>query len=359
MGAKVTILIVATRFSPPAQLPVMTRLNLLDRIRASARSVAGNVLRCCVAAVAFAANLAEAQTAGFPAPPATAFISFISDNPECQAKPLGQIIVATLNNIPIVTLLANGHPITLVLDTGAERTVLTPSVAERINAQPPRIEFQHRMQGIAGSVQSREVELNSFIAGGLAISWRRVLVAPIAPPNLLSSPLDGVLGADVLSGYDVDLDFAHQRMTLYQRGSCPVVPPWQGAFSQISTGLSRGEHLFFPAELDGHKVFAVIDTGTQLTTLSKTMAKHLGVTEEALARDHPITAHGATPGELASHVHEFAQLIIGSEKITNPKLVVTDLAIPDADILLGIDLIHSRRIWLSYLSFQIFIGKQR
>ena len=357
MGQGYPILAVATQFSPA----LMIRLNAVDRIRAYARFAAGNVLGCSVVAVGLAANSAQAQAqmTGFPAPPATTFTSFIGDNPECQAKPLGQIIVATLNNIPFVTLLANDRPVTLVLDTGAERTVLTPSIAERIGAQIPRIEFQHRMQGIAGSVQSREVELRSFTADGIAISWRRVLVAPIVPPNMLSSPLDGVLGADVLSGFDVDLDLPHQRMTLYPSGSCPLAPPWRGAFYQISTGLSRGEHLFFPIQLDGHKVSAIIDTGTQLTTLSKTTAKLLGVTEEALARDHPITAHGATPGELASHVHEFSQLVIGSEKITNPKLVVTDLAIPDADILLGIDLIHSHRIWLSYLSFQIFIGQQR
>ena len=275
----------------------------------------------------------------------------------CDAQPLGSVVVATLNNIPIVTLSADGHPVTLVLDTGADRTVLTPAIAERIGAPPPRIEFRQRMRGITGVVPGREVELQSFTAGGIALSWHRVLVAPITTPNMLSAPLDGILGADVLTGFDIDLDLPHQRMTLYPRGSCPLGPPWPGAFAQISTGLSLGEHLFFPVQLDGHKVSAVIDTGTQLTTLSKAMAKALGVTDEELTRDHPITAHGATPGELPSHVHQFSQLNVGSEKIPNPRLVVSDIAIPDADMLLGIDFIRSHRLWFSFASFQIFLAK--
>ena len=59
----------------------------------------------------------------------------------CGIKSLGNVTVATLSSAPIVTLSANGHPVTLILDTGAERTILTPAVAERIGAQSPRVEF--------------------------------------------------------------------------------------------------------------------------------------------------------------------------------------------------------------------------
>ena len=44
----------------------------------------------------------------------------------CGAVLLGETTVATLRNAPIVTLSANGVPVTLVLDTGAEGTILTP-----------------------------------------------------------------------------------------------------------------------------------------------------------------------------------------------------------------------------------------
>src|SRR5437763_12446221 len=106
-------------------------------------------------------------------------VRVISDIVGCGTKPIGQIIVATLNRAPMVSLFANGHAISLILDTGAERTILTPAVADRIGAQRPRVEFQRQMRGIAGTLPTHEVELRSFAAGNIAMPWRRVFVAPV------------------------------------------------------------------------------------------------------------------------------------------------------------------------------------
>jgi hypothetical protein len=95
----------------------------------------------------------------------------------CGTVRLGQTTVATLRNTPIITLLANEVPVTLLLDTGAETTILTPTAAQRVGAQRPRVEFQRQMSGLAGRLQTSEVELFSFTIGGMAIPWRRVRVA--------------------------------------------------------------------------------------------------------------------------------------------------------------------------------------
>src|SRR6516162_5360591 len=116
----------------------------------------------------------------------------------CAAVRLGETTVATLHNAPIVTLSANGVPVTLVLDTGAEGTILTPAVAQRIGAQRPQIEFQRQLHGIAGTLQTTEAELRSFSIGGVGIPWHRVRVAPVNVAPEFSGPLDGVLGADSL-----------------------------------------------------------------------------------------------------------------------------------------------------------------
>lgn len=281
-----------------------------------------------------------------------------ADTVGCSAKPIGRITVATLNNAPIVTLFANGHPVVLLIDTGAERTVLTPAVAERIGAQPPRVEFLRQMHGAAGTLSTREVELRSFTASDVAIPWRRVLVAPVTIATIFSIPLDGLLGADVLSRFDIDLDLPHQQMLLYATQSCPGAPPWAGPYTGISTGRSRGEHLFFPVQLDGRRIVAFIDTGAQRTILSTTTALALGVTEAALARDRSITTRDAAAQRLSSHLHRFSQLTVGAEVIRNPEVVVTDVKLRDADIVLGVDFLKSRHIWLSYGSLRIFLSSR-
>jgi predicted aspartyl protease len=277
----------------------------------------------------------------------------------CGTVRLGETTVATLRNAPIVTVSANEAPVTLVLDTGAEGTILTPAVAQRIGAERPRIEFQRQLHGIAGTLQTTEVELRSFTIGGVAIPWRRVRVAPVNMACVFSGPLDGVLGADSLSSFDVDLDLPGHRMVLYEKQTCPgAAPAWAEPYARISAGRSRGDHLFFPVQLDGRRTDAFVDTGSQFTVLSTRAAIALGLSETVLARDRVATVRGAAAEQLAAHVHRFSQLEIGAERIRNPEIIVTDVSLSDADLVLGIDFLRPRRIWFSYGSQQIFIMRR-
>jgi predicted aspartyl protease len=277
----------------------------------------------------------------------------------CGTKPIGNIIVATLNRAPIVTLSANGHAVTLILDTGAERTVLTPDVAERIGAQPPSIELQRHLRGIAGDLPSHEVELRSFAAGGVPIPWRRVLVAPVKMAKVFPTPLDGLLGADALSDFDIDLDLPRHQMTFHRKQTCETgAPNWAGPYTSVSTGLSRGERLFFPVQRDGHRLTAVIDTGSQATVLATASARALGLTEGLLSRDPSMTTQGVAGEPLSARVHRFARLEVGALAIRNPGVVVADVKLNDADIVLGVDFLSSRRLWLSYGSHRIFLSSR-
>jgi predicted aspartyl protease len=277
----------------------------------------------------------------------------------CGTVRLGETTIATLRNAPIVTLSANGMPVTLVLDTGAEGTILTPAVAQRIGAQRPQVEFQRQLRGIAGTLQTSEVELRSFTVGGVAIPWHRLRVAPVNVATVFSGPLDGVLGADSLSSFDVDLDLPGHRMVLYEKQTCPgAAPAWTERYARINTGRSTGDHLFFPVQLDGRRTDAFVDTGSQFTVLSTRAALALGLTPTVLARDPVATVRGAAAEQLTAHVHRFSQLEVGTETIRNPEIIVTDVRLSDADLVLGIDFLRPRRIWLSYGSQQIFIMRR-
>ena len=277
----------------------------------------------------------------------------------CGTVRLGETTVATLRNAPIVTLSANGVPVTLVIDTGAEGTILTPAAAQRIGAQRPQIEFQRQLHGLAGTLQTSEVELRSFTVGGVDIPWRRVRVAPVNVASVFSGPLDGVLGADSLSSFDVDLDIPGHRMALYEKQTCPgATPAWTEPYARINAGRSSGDHLFFAVQLDGRRTGAFVDTGSQFTVLSTQAALALGVGATALARDRMATVRGAAAEQLAARVHRFSQLEIGTETIRNPEIIVTDVRLSDADLVLGIDFLRPRRIWFSYGSQQIFIMRR-
>ena len=280
----------------------------------------------------------------------------ISEAEVCGTERLGNTIVAILNRVPLVTVSANGHALTLILDTGAERTVLTPDVAQRIGAQRPSIEFQRQVRGITGNLGSHEVELRSFAAGGVPLPWHRVLVAPVTTAKIFPTGLDGFLGADVLSDFDIDVDLPGQQVGFYRKQTClTAAPDWPGRYSTIDTGTSRGERLFFPVQLDGRRLTAIIDTGSQTTVLATASAAALGVTQAVLARDRAMTMQGVTGGAVDSRVHQFSRLEVGTMVVRNPRMGVMDLKLSEADLVLGIDFMSSRRVWLSYGSRRIFL----
>jgi predicted aspartyl protease len=292
------------------------------------------------------------------ATPRSGEVALAAETFGCGITQRGTVAVSALGGLPVITLSANGQPVTLILDTGAERTVLTAAAVQRINAQSPRIEFQRQLRGIAGVLSTREVELQSFSVGAVAIPWRRAVVAPITLPNVLAA-IDGLLGAETLSDFDIDLDMPHQRLGLYQKQSCSTAAAaWAGSHTGIATGQSRGRHLFFPLLLDDHRIIAFVDTGSQRTVLAARAAHALGLTDAVLARDRPITLQGAATGQLAGQLHRFSKLAIGAEVIRDPEVAVSDLHLADADMVIGMDLISSRRLWLSYGSLKIFLSSR-
>ena len=74
----------------------------------------------------------------------------------------------------------------------------------------------------------------------------------------------------MLSNFDVDLDLPHYRMSFYSKQSCTrAAPAWTAPYAAITAGRSRSDHLFFPVQLDGRRVYAFFDTGSQLSVVSR------------------------------------------------------------------------------------------
>src|SRR5580692_7470332 len=275
----------------------------------------------------------------------------------CGTIRLAETAVAMLDNQPIVKVFANSATVLLLLDTGAEATVLTPAAAQRIGAQA-RV-MGRQMHGITRDIPAGELELRSFTIGGVEVPRKRVRVAPIEIVNALSGPLDGVLGADTLSSFDIDLDLPGRRMTLYQEQSCAIASPaWTQPYARIAAGRSPSNRLYFSVQLDGRRISALVDTGAQFSVLSTRTALALGVSEGVLARDPAVMVRGADGEQLSAHAHRFFRLEVDGEVIRNAEIDVTEINLNDADFVLGIDFLGSQRVWISYGSQQLFLMRR-
>jgi predicted aspartyl protease len=278
---------------------------------------------------------------------------------DCRPSPEAELTVMAMGNVPVVTVRINGGTADFLFDTGAERTIMTAAAAKRLGVDA-HYEYERRMRSIGGAVAGGDARVRSFGLGGMALSDFRILVGPVSLPMFMGKPIDGLLGADFLSDYEVDLDLEHRRIILFAPPPCRIaMPVWSGPYATIEANRSLHDRLFFPVSLDGHGLAALIDTGAQLTTLDAESAAAVGVTGMALARDPVTTLRGAAAEVVRSHAHRFAELQIDGERLRDQTIMVAKLGLQDADLVLGADFLRWQRVWLSYRSHRIFLERRQ
>lgn len=276
---------------------------------------------------------------------------------QCRPGRPAEIPVTRLGNVPLVTVRVNGAPAIFLADTGAERTILSIAAAKRLGVAA-HYEYARRMRSLGAAVSSGDARLRSLGLGSATIADFRVLVGSVSLPSAGGKPLDGLLGADFLGSFEVEIDLPQDRLVLYEKPPCPIsAPPWREPYIAISANRSLHDRLFFPVSLDGHRLAALIDTGAQLTALDAEAASAAGVTGSALARDPSANLRGAAAETVKSRAHRFNRLDIGGEVVRDPVIVVAALGLQDADLVLGADFLRTRRAWLSYGSHRIFLSR--
>jgi predicted aspartyl protease len=273
----------------------------------------------------------------------------------CTVEKWAELPVRLYQNIPLVQVSINGRAVVLVLDTGAQRTLVTSGAALRLGL----IQGQQRgmvMRGIGGSMVNWEAKPESFTFADIGVRPMTVMVAPITLPVVGGIQPDGLLGADVLSALDVDLDLPHGKVAFYRARTCPAGPPWSEPYATIAVHRSPRNALLLPVSLNGAPLQAELDSGTSVSTVTPTAAFKAGVPPEAMANDPVIAVRGANPGLSSQRVHRFTEVGIGQDRFPGPMFLVGGLQSGEWDMLLGADYLRRKRVWLSYATGRIFIA---
>ncbi len=120
--------------------------------------------------------------------------------------------IPLISGAPImVTAHLNGVPLTLMLDTGADRTMLAPAALARAgvdqaSGRPVRV------IGVTGESEGREVTLPRLDIAGARLGPVAVVVHQVPAPGV-----DGLLGRDLLDAFTITVDAAGGRATLTPR----------------------------------------------------------------------------------------------------------------------------------------------
>jgi predicted aspartyl protease len=246
------------------------------------------------------------------------------------------------------------HPATMVMDTGAERTTLTETAVTRLRL---RRDLHHPTNtvGIGGASASYEAVLDDFAVGVFRLPVERVAVGTFPLPEIAGIQADGLLGADILLAFDLDIDLPARRLTIYRARPCADSrPPWTVPYFSVEGVAMRRDRLVVPLAVNGAAGRAVLDTGAQRTVIRPEFAALGGVTQAMLDADPSSLMRGASREQASFRLHRFDTLRIGTETAHGVRLPVARLPGGGEDALIGGDFLHRRRIWLSAASRQMF-----
>jgi predicted aspartyl protease len=276
---------------------------------------------------------------------------------DCRLTMIAQIPLLVQDRLLVVPAGINRTWVHLVVDSGAERTTISAAAAARLGlAHDPRYKMQSI--GIGGITTSTDVTIDRLVLGGVHFPIDRAAAGVFNLRNKSGLSADGLLGADILLAYDMNIDVPAGFLTLYRSRLCPnMQPPWQEPSIEIAGIRTRKDRLLVPFELDGAEGMALLDTGAQGNVLGVAMARRMGLSEQMLASD-PAVRNAGTGGVIMSRRHVFNRLRVGPVVEASPEIAVLPSDFGIGDALLGEQFLQGRRVWLSFRNRQIFVSRR-
>ena len=286
-------------------------------------------------------RVAPPPTPNFVIPPATIDNSLEVDGERLAAA-------RTLDTRMAVDVAIGGQgPFRFLVDSGADRTVVGQALADRLALpQVGRV----LLHGTAGSEEVSTVKLEGLTVGQGDVG---TIEAPALPERYIGA--QGMLGIDSLAGQRLMMDFqanqiAVQDARLPERGMA-------GADEIVVTARRQhGQLIIAQARAEGINLFAVIDSGADITIANSALHDRLFPGRRRPARPQEITLIGVTGQTLKAELIILPELQLGG-------VIVHDIPIAFADappfalfgladkpaLLLGTDLLRSfRRVSLDF-----------
>lgn len=170
-----------------------------------------------------------------------------------------------------VPVMINGQgPFDFVIDTGADRTVVSESLAARLALPQSGKAVLHAM---GGSSDVKTVKIQTL---AVSTNVKRNIKAAALPEKYLGA--DGMLGVDSLKNLRIVMDFRAQTLRL-EPSSAPEEKVKDGGLIVVSARSKLGQLVMVDADANGEKLWVVVDTGAQNTVgnsrLKRTLARNI------------------------------------------------------------------------------------
>lgn len=259
---------------------------------------------------------------------------------------------ATRMTVPVA--IAGAGPFRFVVDTGAERTVVSHELARRLQLTPGR---DVRLTAMTGTSSVGTVMVPSISVGEPP---RLKPDGRIEAPALAAADLGalGILGLDTLQGQKVTIDFDRQVMTIApsvrRRTPAPatdeIVVRARSVFGQL---------VVTDARYKGQPVRVILDTGSVVSMGNAALRRRLARADAR--RDTPIELISVTGDRLAAGYTQIGRVSLGNVTFENLPVAFADVApferfglIDRPAMLLGMDALRMfRRVDIDFANREV------
>lgn len=206
-------------------------------------------------------------------------------------------------------------PFRFIVDTGAERTVISSELARTLALRPGRLTTVHSMTEVS---RIATVVIPALRVGSRSIA--EIHAPALARVNLGAS---GILGVDSLQHQRVTFDFGRREMTVTP--SRRREERWAEGTTVVVTGRSLyGRLVLVDASLDGQRVWVIIDTGSEVSVGNSALRSALA-RRNRLGAMAPIRMISITGGEVTAQYSIARRIRIGGIDINNLPVAFADV----------------------------------
>jgi predicted aspartyl protease len=295
-----------------------------------------------------------------------AFLILLTAHPAraaCIRNRVALLPITLWQNKLYIPVTLNGESRLFFVDTGAASTIVSDSLAGALDLPH---DFDHTMEtfGVGGQESHLYIgEVASLDLGGIELKNQHFPVAAFGErlADAHSQP-GGLIGADILSRFDVDIDIPHRQFALWRVAGCSeVTPDWDGGSTAVPMQIAPSRHVTVPVRIDGAMLDLTLDTGAQNLVLSTHAAARAGATPEVLDESRQLRGFGVNDRAFPAWLHIFKRVEIGNQVYGDvPTIVVNNGRYASfGDGLLGIEFLKRGRVWLSYSTGNFFAQPNR
>jgi hypothetical protein len=281
----------------------------------------------------------------------------------CVVQNRTTVALQVIEGMLLVPVMVNGIEGTFILDTGAARSVVTREATRHLNLARDRW-VGTTMSGVGGVERLPNANPQSVSLGGVPLVRRTLshdtslTVGTLPHTQAGGRTIDGLLGRDFLSVFDLVVDMLAKGVTLVTVSGCAGrFLPWPEPYAAITAENPMESALVLPVMLDGVRLRALLDTGAGSSLVAAPGMTRLGLALADLENDQRQDVSGLGSHTVVMHRHRFTAMIVGTQSISHPIYWVAPVRLmPIVDMLLGADWLAGKRVWISFATKQVFVA---